>query len=166
MLRATQSQARHLRGVCPTFRLWSCLFQKLIKVWMCKYTQGCVSVFTAQGSSVLYSKAGWKEEDRIKSGSDRKKRVCQHTAELHWATPDPSCLEEAGIFRQVPVYLSPVDVCFLTRWNFLRNLSKWSSTTGTPNLSSFMEHLTIQSLSLTAKNFICVRTKEVSIFCR
>lgn len=38
--------------------LWCCLFQKLIKVWMCKYIQGCASVFTAQGSSVLYSKAG------------------------------------------------------------------------------------------------------------
>lgn len=62
----TQSQAQHLRGVCSSFRLWSCLFQWLIKVWMCVYAQkGCASVFTAQhstaqGSSVLYSEAGLK----------------------------------------------------------------------------------------------------------
>lgn len=54
----TCSQAQHLRGVCSSFRLWSCLFQGLIKVWMCVYAQGCVSVFAAQGSSVLYSEAG------------------------------------------------------------------------------------------------------------
>lgn len=52
--RGTWSQAQHLRGVCSSFRLWSCLFQWLIKVWMCKYTQGCVSVFTAQHRPPLY----------------------------------------------------------------------------------------------------------------
>lgn len=52
--RGTRSQAQHLRGVCSSFRLWSCLFQWLIKVWMCVYAQGCVSVFTAQHRAPLY----------------------------------------------------------------------------------------------------------------
>lgn len=54
--RGTRSQAQHLRGVCSSFRLWSCLFQWLIKVWMCVcvYAHGCVSVFTAQHRAPLY----------------------------------------------------------------------------------------------------------------
>lgn len=32
------------------------------------------------------------------------------TAELQGATPDPSCLAQAWIFRQVAAYLSPVNV--------------------------------------------------------
>lgn len=77
--RGTRSQAQHLRGVCCSFRLWSCLFQWLIKVWMCKYTQGCVSVFTAHGSTVLYSEAGWKQKGRIKSGGGTRKKGAAST---------------------------------------------------------------------------------------
>lgn len=60
VLRATQSQAQHLRGVCPTFRLWSCLLQKLIKCGCASTPKGVCLCPSAQGSSVLYSKAGWK----------------------------------------------------------------------------------------------------------
>lgn len=52
--RGTPSQAQHLRGVCSSFRLCSCLFQWLRKVWMCVYSQECVSMLTAQHRPPLY----------------------------------------------------------------------------------------------------------------
>lgn len=76
---ATRSQAQHLRGVCSSLRLWSCLFQWFIKVWMCVYTPKGVRL-CSQHRAPLYCILGlaWSKKAELKVAGARERGLPAH----------------------------------------------------------------------------------------
>lgn len=75
----TQSQVQHLRGVCFSFRLWSCLFQWFIKVCMRVSMGVCVCLHSLCRASVYYilNLAGSKKSELRVVGA-RKRGLPAH----------------------------------------------------------------------------------------